>query len=403
MQQVRGLGAPTLLVDGGDTFFSTPTKKAPTRPEELQAMRRARSVLNAYNMLGYQAIAVGPADLQLGLGVLKQLATEASCPLVCANLVDPATKKPVFQSHVIVEVDGLKFGIYGVMMALTNKTYSDRVLEGMEVLDAEAVTRELVPRLRKECDIVLALSHLNVEENMRILETNPGIDILLDPLSRNGTKAIWVPENEYVLLKKGTPLLRIDGQGSRVGYVELKRPQDAKKFSQYVPIDGALEPHIARHPEMQRLIDDFEKGRVAPLQLDSKPGSIRLSTDYLGEEACGSCHEEQLAFWKKTRHAVAYSSLEAGHTQEQFECIGCHTLAYGAAFAVPSKIGTNKNVQCESCHGVNAAHADNPRAARMSAVNEETCWGCHNPQLLDHPFDITSVKDSVSCPKIQVK
>lgn len=390
-----------LLLDGGDCFFSSPTKKAPTKGEELQELRKGRTILNAYNLLGYQALGLGPADLQLGLATLKDFEREARFPFLCANLVDKQTKKPIFKPYVVLEAGGLKFGVYSVMMRLTNETYANRVIPDAELLDPEATTRSLVPELRKSCDFIVGLSQLNVEQNERLLDSNPGIDVLVDPLSRVGTKAIWVSENEYVVIRNNTPMLRIDGQGSRVGVMEMYIQKAQRKLADYMVVDGALEPHIMRHPEMTRLVDDFERGRLKPATISSDTQKPRLIEDFLGKEGCSSCHAEQTEFWKGTKHATAFATLEKDSTQERTDCITCHSTGYGVAFADVKSVGKQKDVQCEACHGLKPDHADNPRQAKLGPVSDETCWGCHNPQITEKPFDYKAALPGAACPKIK--
>lgn len=400
--QIRGQGNPVLLVDGGDVFFSSPSKKAPTRDEESLELRKARAVLNAYNFIGYQAVAIGPGDLQLGVAMLKEFEKDAKFPILCANLVDKATQKPLFKPSIVIEVGGIRFGIYAVLTRQLNETYRARVLgEAAEILDPEKATAALVPELRKTCDVVIALSHLNVDQNERLLETVPGIDVLIDPLARNGTKAIWVAENEYYVEHKGHPMLRIDGQGSRVGVFEMYFKGEARTIAEHEAWDGALEPHIVRHPEVQQLVQEFERGRAKPWTVDFDTQKPRLVDDFLGDEGCATCHADQFTFWKSTKHAATYATLEKTEDQLRMDCVVCHSNWYGVTFADARQVGRNKEVQCEGCHGYRAGHADNPRVVRLGAVAEDTCWGCHNPQITKKEFTYSAARDRVSCPKIQ--
>jgi hypothetical protein len=275
------------------------------------------------------------------------------------------------------------------------------VLPDAEVLDPATVTVDVVAELEKQCDVVIALSHLNVDENERMLDKVAGIDVLIDPLSRSGTKAIWVPENEYVIERNKKPLLRIDGQGSRVGVLEMYFVPGKNKLDDYLFSDGPLEPHIMRHPELQQLVDDFGRGRSQPYKIDFDTQKPHLSEEFMGEDGCGTCHAEQLAFWKSTLHANTYLTLEKTSDQFQSDCIGCHSTGYGVTFADTKAIGRFKEVQCEGCHGVKAGHATSPKTTQFGAVNEETCWGCHNPQITHKTFVYGAALEKAACPKIQ--
>ena len=86
-QQLRGRGFPVLAIDGGDAFFGSPTKKPLTRKNETYALGIAGRILEAYNYLGYQAMGIGPSDLQFGVDKLKGFLSKADFPIVCANPV----------------------------------------------------------------------------------------------------------------------------------------------------------------------------------------------------------------------------------------------------------------------------------------------------------------------------
>ena len=398
---MRGKGNPVLLLDGGDCFFLAPTKKEPDRGAKLEAMRTARVILNSMNFMGYQAFGLGPIDLQLGVEALKQLEREALFPFLCANLVHRETKKLLFPPYKILTAGGIRFGVYSVMRKLrADGGYAKRVLKNEELLDPEKVTAELVPELRKKCDVVIALSHLDEESNYRILDSISGIDAMIDPISKNGIKTIWVMGDEYLVLRNGVPMLRADGQGSRVGIFEMYFTPGSNQLADYVGYDGPLAPHLMSHPGIVDLVTQFERGRTKPLRIDFDTNSPHVVEDFMGDDLCGACHDEQLAFWKSSKHANTYATLVKTEDQFRFECVGCHSTGYGVTFADTHKVGRFKEVQCESCHGSKAGHSDNPRSNPLGTVNNEKCWGCHNPKITQKEFDIEGLKDKVSCPKI---
>ena len=396
-QQLRGRGSPVLAIDGGDTFFGSPTKKPLSRRNETYAMSIAGRILEAYNYFGYQAMGVGPSDLQFGVDKLKALLSKANFPIVCANLVEKSSGKPVFSPSVVVDIKGLKVGIYGVSLNSLNANYKKRILgEKYELLDALETTRKIVPELRKSCDMVIAISHLNITDNEEILKKVSGIDILLDPYSRSGNKPVWVTEGEYVAWHGKTPMIRIDGQGSRVAICEMYFPRTGDVEEDYAIYDYPLEPQIIDHP----VISQIAKGNRAAANKD--PQKPTLFEDlFLGAPTCGACHEEQQKFWKSTTHSKAYASLTKTEDHLNYGCIECHTLGYGLSYVEPEKVGEFTEVQCENCHGVNAKHAEDPARQRLGQVKESTCWGCHNPQILNKPFDPKKVKEKVSCPKME--
>ena len=393
--------SPTLLVDGGDAFFGPPTIKAKLPAHERAEFRKARAVLHSYNYMGYQAVGLGPNSIQFGVDKLEAFLKDAKFPVICANLVEKSTGKPVFNRSWIIEESGVRFGVYGVILDKLHRGYRKRVLgEKYTILDPIETTRRIVPELRKQCDIVIGLSNLHKSDNFKIAQTIKGIDALIDPYSQAGNKSIWILSGEYLVDKWDAPVLRIDGQGSRVGVFEMLFSGESKEYT-YQAYDYPLEPQIFSHPELADLVSKIEKGSMKTPVVDSNPQEVRLLSDlFLGEEICGGCHTEQYDFWKATSHKTAYDSLEKNKDHLKYECIECHSVGYGVAFVDLAEVGDFKGVQCESCHGVNPDHAENPKKHRLEKVNDTACWGCHNDKITGKDFFYEEALKKAACPKM---
>lgn len=403
VQQVRGR-SPVLLVDGGDAFFGSPSKKAPSKGQELRALRTGRAILHAYNYMGYEAVTLGPGDLQYGVDRLKEFLGRARFSVVCANLVEKESGKPVFKDSVVIEKSGRRIGIYGVLLSSLNRTFKKRILgDRYELLDAVETTRKVVAELRKRCDVVIALSHVNKRENEEIARSVPGIDAVIDPDCRSGNKSIWVVEGQYLVDRFGPPILRIDGQGSRVGVFEMFfQEKENKKFSSYRGYDYPLEPQILSHPELAAIVERLKGGRQRDLKIDFDPGKVRLIPDwFLGEETCGACHQDQYDFWRGTKHSSTYAKLKETGDHLKYECVECHSLGYGLSFVKLDRVGDYKEVQCESCHGLKPDHPENPGKNRLGKVAESTCWSCHNPEFTKkEDFNYEEGLKKTACPKM---
>ena len=357
--------------------------------------------------MGYHVMGLGPSDLKYGIDALKDTLSEARFPIVCSNLIDKETREHVFKASHVVTLGGTRFGFYSVCLNSLHPAYKARVLgEKYELTDPLETTTQIVQKLRKECDVLIALSHLNIADNELVADSVDGIDLMVDPYARSGNKSIWITEGQYVVERNGLPILRIDGQGSRVGvchiYFDEQAKGDAEKtriFGEYEAYDHPLEPHTWEHPE----ILDLVAGKNPPGWKERDPQKIHLLTDlFLGTETCGSCHEAQAEFWQGTTHARAMASLDKSEEQHlDGSCVECHSIAFGLTFAKPAEVGEWKDVGCESCHGIDHRHAANPAGHRLGKVKQERCWGCHNPDILDKKFDFVKVLPKVSCPKME--
>ncbi len=117
-------GGAVLVIDAGDMWQGTLESN----------LREGAPVVAAYNAMGVTAAAIGNHEFDFGpvgekaipessaddpRGALKQRAAEVRFPLLAANIIDESTGLPVAwpntQPSVIVDVQGIKVGIIGVL------------------------------------------------------------------------------------------------------------------------------------------------------------------------------------------------------------------------------------------------------------------------------------------------
>lgn len=111
---------------------------------------------------------------------------------------------------------------------------------------------------------------------------------------------------------------------------------------------------------------------------------------YVGDAACADCHEEAVEFWKKTRHAGAWETLEKVDKQFDYDCIGCHVTGWGGpGGATMAQNETMRDVQCETCHGPGSLHlaAEDEADLKKTIVGippDDLCASqCHTPDHSD--------------------
>ncbi|MCA8961934.1 MAG: hypothetical protein KDC38_15520, partial [Planctomycetes bacterium] len=96
-----------------------------------------------------------------------------------------------------------------------------------------------------------------------------------------------------------------------------------------------------------------------------------------------------------------FASLEKTGDEWRQDCIGCHVLGYGQSFLLPADAEPYKNVQCESCHGLNPGHPEEPETHPWPKIKESTCLTCHNKAQTLVEFQFLPMKRQVQCPPIQ--
>ena len=161
-------GGAVLLLDAGDTFESG----------ILSNISEGALVVDAYNALGYDALAIGNHEFDYGAvdtasweggtpdlrGALKAAAARARFPFLTANVIEAATGRPLDWPNVrpstVVDAAGLRVGIVGVMTRYgLTRTIAANV-QGLDTTALEPAVESEARRLRRRgADVVLVLAH----------------------------------------------------------------------------------------------------------------------------------------------------------------------------------------------------------------------------------------------------
>jgi hypothetical protein len=115
----------------------------------------------------------------------------------------------------------------------------------------------------------------------------------------------------------------------------------------------------------------------------------RGKAGYVGDEQCSDCHDEEMKFWKTTRHAGAWKTLVDRNQQFHYDCIGCHVTGWDQPGGTNmAKTEGMRDVQCEVCHGPGSIHVAKGGEERPFAVirkpKDDLCaTQCHTKEHSD--------------------
>lgn len=120
---------------------------------------------------------------------------------------------------------------------------------------------------------------------------------------------------------------------------------------------------------------------------------LPTTADYVGSDACQSCHQAEFATWESSPHGHSVQTLERVGKSGQPDCLTCHTTAFGrnGGFPETAKVEDHQDlarVGCESCHGAGGDHIGET-AKRVgtilslgdkcdSCVILKVCGACHD-------------------------
>ena len=179
-------------------------------------------MVQAMNMMGYDAMALAYADLMLGSRVLSERRAEAGFPFLSANVVDASTGDSFFAPYVVRSIAGHMVAIIGVTDGQPGPLPmgpGDQVALRLE--DPIAAVQRYAAEAAQVADVLILLSHLGVPSDREISELVPKMDIIIGGLSRNLLAPQRFEEGNAIIAQAGyrgewIGLLHasLDGQGT---------------------------------------------------------------------------------------------------------------------------------------------------------------------------------------------
>lgn len=441
---------PTAFVAAGDLFFDGADHGGSRLGEEAktQEIWKAETLVEILNELSLTTAVPGELDFSHGLSTFQELVAAADFPLLSGthrvagtNADDDESAPDLLSATHLADVGNIKVGFFGITEL--------GVSEGAE---AEAPAREAatasVAALREQGATVVVGLVRGSRRDARQLTAVEGIDFIvqagldqaeaLAPITTDGTVLLHAGRQGQGLVvldlfRRGdgnfqdwsdwTVEVERERVGERIEDLEeriesWKREnadedditrQEARLASMRRELDGLLVPPAiegnafnARYLELppesrrsdtisrrmvayDRRVNQHNRRVFAELAPAAAPEG---SPHFVGSQSCESCHEEAYAWWRETKHGIAYSTLERQHKEFNLSCVGCHVTGYlepGGSTVTHNLDGALVNVGCESCHGPSSAHVAEPEADGLVMLDApaEVCVTCHNPEHSD--------------------
>ena len=178
------LGDKLILLDNGDDLQGTVFQYCANHDAEHPNL-----VSQVLNYFPYDAVCVGNHDIEAGRKVFDRVYSETQIPVLAANVIDETTGEPYFTPYIILERDGFKIAVLGLLTPYVVTWVPDRLRPGLcfEQLEASAEKWVNLIREKEKPDLMVALLHSGWEPMAQNLPPD-------HPLGReNATK--WVAEN----------------------------------------------------------------------------------------------------------------------------------------------------------------------------------------------------------------
>lgn len=181
-------GDNLILLDNGDILQGQPTAYYYNYMDTASVHVTA----DMMNYMGYDAGNMGNHDVETGWAVFDRWTRDCHFPVLGANIVEVSTGKPHFKPYEVLERDGVKIVVLGMITPAVPAWLSENLWQGLRFDDMEETARKWVKTIREQekPDLLIGMFHAGqnavlmsgkYRENasVEVARNIPGFDIVL--------------------------------------------------------------------------------------------------------------------------------------------------------------------------------------------------------------------------------
>lgn len=249
-QEVADAGGNVLLLDAGDINTGIPESDLLDAEPDIRAM----------NLMKYDAMAAGNHEFDNSPEVLEKQKNWMEFPLLSANVYNRETGKSMFPATANFNFDGLRVTVLGLTTGDTykqgNPDYVNHYIFKSPIETADA----MVPGLKKNADIIIALAHLgyyvdgahggNAPGSVSLARTVDNIDVIIDGHTH---EKLDTPVREKEAL-----ILQAEEYGKYLGRLDLEYFNGTLTATGYRLIPVNLKKKVTENGETKRVLIEDE-------------------------------------------------------------------------------------------------------------------------------------------------
>lgn len=208
IKQYRQEHSQVLVLDSGDNL--------PTRSDPL----KSSYIFAALELIGYDAVTVGDQEFMSGCQFLLEAREDYHIPVVAADLkILCGDDSLLFPSYVIKEVGNHRLAILGVTFDASHFSGKQKKVEA-EFFPWQEVLSRYLSVLEEKADLIIVLSHLGTELDLKMAAQFKGIDLIV---GGHGGSLINKP-----LVAGETLIVHPGPSGQKVGVLTLSLDENGK-------------------------------------------------------------------------------------------------------------------------------------------------------------------------------
>ncbi len=432
------------MLDAGALLFQ---KQTILKSQRLQQLATTEGIIEAYNLMRYDAVGVAPLDLAAGLEHLLALKKKSNFTWLSANLADSANNELLFNPSTIIKKGDVRVGIIALTGPVT-KPEQFKQYHWQQVLGDE------IKCLKDQTDFLVLLSSYPATENQNIAKAFSELHLIIQAGGPNNNQRPRLINNTLISQTQqqgkyfGTYTIQLGDNGKWKAATQQKstgkqneldrltwqlkrhrkhgRPEEVYKdrphllaaYYRLVERHEALREEIAQEkaqaatpqagvsstykhrfqaldislPNEQKVLNvvNATRARVNAIgrqnrKLTSQTAEPSVFASFVGWKQCQSCHETQVQSWQKSRHAVSFKTLVEKSQQFNLQCVPCHVTTMPEEIESTNLVPDRlRSVGCETCHGPGRSHIQDPQNNKPSQPSKELCLSCHSQEHDDN-------------------
>jgi 2',3'-cyclic-nucleotide 2'-phosphodiesterase (5'-nucleotidase family) len=296
ISETRAKESISFLMDAGDIYTGALSKKS-----------KGKLPFDLYSAMGYDVLTIGNHEFEYGWKSLVETMPRASFPVLNANIVYEASGSLFARPYAILEREGIKVGVIGVMgIDAFYNTIAKFQRVGLTIKDPISTAQYWVDKIRDDVHVVVVLTHQNKTAPMQTnKEADPSVQRGFDEDyamagQLRGVDAIFGGHSDNGLIEPvvhpetGTVIGITFGQGMHLGYTRFKVdtqthdvtflggkliPVDATNLSADKQTTSLIEQQRQLHPAVNEKVAVLTSAAVRKYNKESNIGN--LLTDYM--------------------------------------------------------------------------------------------------------------------------
>jgi 5'-nucleotidase/UDP-sugar diphosphatase len=286
IQETKKTEKDVLILDAGDLLFFKNVGPSLASAQKKEALLNAQLIVQAFNLMGCDAVGIGADDLRLGTKDFAEMNKTAKVPFISANVVSKAGQQLAVPS-MVKNAGGVRWGIFSLMSAKT----SPIVHSSWKVSDPVSSGKQVLKELQSKADIIVLLAVMPVDELRALLPELPGVTIavasgepsgLIKPLQIGQTTVVCSPP-----FGKYLGVLRVSLKDPKAPLADAARITELERALAAVEKKGASGSSQEEKKRIEAELQELNKGNTYRNELvalsanvQEEPGVKRFIEDF---------------------------------------------------------------------------------------------------------------------------